>query len=1250
MHPEAGFGFLPERGEMAQRIRAFDWRATSLGEPEQWPENLRTSLSLCLSSRFPILIWWGPDMRVLYNDAYIPFLGTTKHPAALGQPGAQCWSEIWGGIGPMLESVYRTGEATWSQDEQYFFDRALPREEVYVTFTYGPILATDGITVEGVFCPCTETTEKILGARRLETLRRLGLRSTEARGVQQACEKICDVLAESRHDVPFVLIYRCCVEEEDYELQAAAGLEPWQATGMAAWPFKQAIDSQQAVNVDLLLMGQQLPGAPWPECASWARVVPLNWADDGKINGFMVLGVSPRRPLDAGYCAFLDLVASHSAAQLRQAWRVQAMAELDRAKTVFFSNVSHEFRTPLTLMLGPLEDAIHAPGGELQPGQTVLLHRNALRLQKLVNTLLDFSRVEAQRLEASFEPVDLKVLTEELAGVFRSAIEDAGLQLYVRCESLPELLYVDRDMYEKIVLNLISNAFKFTLQGCIEVGLEDAGEHVELRVSDTGCGIADENLPRVFERFYRIEGQAARTHEGTGIGLALVQELVRLHAGSLQVHSQLAQGSTFTVRLRKGCQHLPGECIRTVPMPSPTTPKGQHYLQEALRWLPSALPAGKAGSAPGRGDVQLSRDARARIVCADDNADMREYLQGLLAAFYEVEAVADGLQALELIRQRPPQLVIADVMMPGLDGFGLLQALRNNALTRNVPVLLLSARAGEEAQIEGIHSGADDYLIKPFSSRELLARVKAQLRLASLREQTNAALRANERRLRAIIEQLPAGVGVSDLDGRWVLTNTLMERFAPGVMPSTLPDAERHWSSWDAHGIAVPRENWPGRRALRGEMVLPGMEMLHHPEPDKEQWVRMSAAPLIDDSGNVVGACSIIQDIHQLKQAEQELRNADRRKNEFLAVLAHELRNPLAPIMNGLELLRLADGDADKLRLSHVVLERQVNHMARLVDDLLDISRITVGKIQLHKEVVDATQIVRHAVEASRNLIESRGHQLILKMPQEGIVLYADAVRLTQVIVNLLNNAAKYTPDAGAIVVTAHVEPDHAILCISDSGIGIPSDQLAGIFEMFTQVELPDHLGKGGLGVGLTLARTLVELHGGSIEARSAGVGQGSQFLIRLPLYELSAIPVNENSQASDGTPSRIRRVLIVDDNRDAAEILAMLLDEFGADTQTAHDGPGAIELAQTWIPDVVLLDIGLPGMNGFEVAEVLRSDPKFDRTALIAVTGWAQSQLHQSFSEAGFQHHLVKPVKAEALERILLQLSIPQSQDSSVH
>ena len=404
----------------------------------------------------------------------------------------------------------------------------------------------------------------------------------------------------------------------------------------------------------------------------------------------------------------------------------ERLQELDRLKTQFFANVSHEFRTPLTLMLGPLEELLAMDRTRLAPParQLVMIaHRNSIRLLKLVNSLLDFSRLEAGRVEPAFQQVDLAALTTELAGQFRILCQRAGIRLVLNMPRMEEPAWVDRGMWERIVLNLLSNAVKFTFEGEIEVTLRRSisQRDVELVVRDTGSGIPPEELPLIFDRFHRVEQTVARSHEGTGIGLALVRELVTLHGGSVSVSSERGRGSTFTVRIPLGAAHLPQRAIRpAAPAPDQTRP----YVEEAARWIEATEPEPS-------GD---GRRGRPYVILAEDNADLRTYIRRLLDGRCEVHAVADGQAAFDAALARYPSLILTDVAMPRLDGFALLRKVRTEPALRGVPVIMVTSRADDAALAEGLEGGADDYLIKPFTARELIARVTKVLELGRARE------------------------------------------------------------------------------------------------------------------------------------------------------------------------------------------------------------------------------------------------------------------------------------------------------------------------------------------------------------------------------------------------------------------------------------------------------------------------------------------------------------------------------------
>ncbi|BDB29387.1 response regulator (plasmid) [Cupriavidus sp. P-10] len=1260
-------------GEMAERIRLFDWAATPLGPAHAWSPTLRTMVRIMLANRFPHILWWGPSYIQFYNDAYRPIPGT-KHPdRALGQPASECWPEIWHVIRPLIDRPFHGGPATWDDDIFLEVNRHGFREESHFTIAYSPV-PDDTVPsgIGGVLATVHEITEKVIGERRVNMLRDLGASVADAKTAEDACAMAAETFAAYAKDVPFVLLYLIDPGSHHARLATAVGIEPGKdicpdsvdlnAVRDKGWPFRQALGDGAVLVTHLGETFAKVPAGPWDDPPDSAYVTTIPSSLGGKPAGFMVAGVSARLKWDQRYRDFLDLAKAQVATAIANARayeeekkRAEALVELDRAKTTFFSNVSHEFRTPLTLMLGPVEDLLARRANELSPAakhDLTLVERNGLRLLRLVNSLLDFSRIEAGRMQAMYEPSDLARLTEDLASVFRSACEHAGLTLTVDCETLPEPVFVDRGMWEKIVLNLLSNAFKFTLTGGITVSLRAVGDKAQLRVADTGTGIPADELPHIFERFHRVHGTDGRTHEGTGIGLALTMELVRLHGGFVHVESELGRGSTFIVDVPMGTSHLPPKHIRSNDDADWSSTGPRPFIEEALRWLPDrpetvghaaptdpALP-GQAHTLP-----QHERSAgRPRILVADDNADMRQYLGRLLEKHYEVELAGDGHAALERIRLHCPELVLTDVMMPVLDGFGLLRALRAEPRTAHLPVIMLSARAGEESLLEGVEAGADDYLVKPFTARELLTRVETHLRMARFRREALKALSQRSIQFKTLLDQAPLGVYLVDADLVIREANpTALEAIGdiPGGVIGSSFDHVIHllWKKEQAdeivrtfrHALAtgepyVARE-WAESRIDRGVT-------------EYYEW-KLDRIPLPDGHNGVV--CyfrDISEHVHSRKRieaSEEALREADRRKDEFLNILAHELRGPLATISNTMHILGQSDAEIDLAREAQV---RQLHHLVRLVDDLLDTNRITRGRLRLHIDRVELQTVIRDAIETCRPLAQELERAVTLNVPREPIWLDADSVRLTQIFGNLISNAYKYTEHGGHVWLSAAQRGEEVLVSVKDDGIGIPTDALSSVFDLFMQVDTSGDRSRGGLGIGLALVKQLVEMHGGRVEVFSDGPFRGSEFVVHLPMPSgASAVNAARAAPPAEAPAVAPLQILVVDDDRDSAWSLAELLNICGHQTRIAHDGSEAIAAAEQYRPGVILMDIGLPTMSGHEAAREIRSQPWGANITLIAVSGWAQEEDRRRSREAGFDAHLVKPVDIGALMKLLQSL-----------
>ncbi len=1630
-------------GEMAERTRNFDWSKTPVGAVADWPHGLKIAVRIMLDSRYAMWLGWGPDFTFFYNDAYAAMTLGPKHPWALGRSAREVWSEIWNDIGPRAESVVQTGQATWDEGLLLFLQRQNFREETYHTFSYSPISNDQG-EIGGMLCVVTEDTERTIGERRLRTLRELAARtSDESKSVDEACQTAARTLAENPYDIPFALTYLFVNHSPRLRLTGMTGLSEGSpaapslveiiqaSTDPSMWPFSSVLETGRPEIVANLedRFGALNCGA-WAEPTRQAVVLPLAKPGQTRLGGFLIAGISPRLNFDDRYRGFFDLLSGQIANAIASAQayederkRAEALAELDRAKTAFFSNVSHEFRTPLTLMLGPVEDLLARSHGNLSPAAAQhleVVNRNGLRLLRLVNSLLDFSRIEAGRVRALFQRTDLSALTTDLASVFRAAIERAGLRLNVECQPLGEPVFIDREMWEKVVLNLLSNALKFTFVGEISVRLRQSSSGAELQIEDTGTGIPADEIPRLFERFHRIENALGRTHEGSGIGLALVQELVKLHGGNIGVESAVGKGTTFTVTIPFGSSHLPADQI-TLSRTTTSRSKGSNpFVEEALRWLPddaSSLDERSYSSVFQETNTESleefecsGNDDRPCVLVADDNADMRQYVARLLAEHFRVVTAPDGEAALAKIQQRLPDLVLSDVMMPRLDGFGLTQALRSDPATRNVPIIMVSARAGEESRVEGLEAGADDYLVKPFSARELIARVAAHLQMARLRREADESLRQSEERLRMalaaarmvawefdpaidrmifsenasdvlgfapgtpykrgedvfallhpddlanhhrlVLKTLSEGgayqsqfrvIRPSDRQLIWLedrghavreaengsvrLTGVMMDitdrksaeekiRLGEGhtrLILESITDAfysiDHDWrftyvnhqaeillgrdrkellgkNIWAEFPLAMqlefypayhrvmsqqlsatfeifypPHDRWyevhaypstdgitvyfrnttqrrrwvddlrrsetqyrlivegnpalicrfrsdgtltfvndtycrtfaktrdqamngpfalvlPKSDGTNGERVLEKLHPAMEPsvdehrvvvDGDKVRWLRWTTSPVVDDDGrfyeyqaigiditdrketeqklseaheflhssidalsshiavldengvilavndawrrfadenqyhghnygvgsNYVedsvpgfGGCwegKIVakglldvlerrqsrfeieypchspteerwfvmrvtrfkspgpmrvvvshEDVTKRRKAEEALKDADRRKDEFLATLAHELRNPLAPIRNGLQVMKLAKNHAGTIEKARELMERQLGQLVRLVDDLLDVSRISRGKIDLKKERVEMAAVVRNAVETSRPIIDQMEHELTLAIPQASIYVDGDMTRLSQVLANLLNNAAKYTLPKGKIHLTLERQRNEAVVTVKDNGLGIPPSMIPRVFEMFTQVDRTLERSQGGLGIGLSLVQRLVELHGGTVNAKSEGDGMGCEFTINLPVIPAES-ETSDQVAKSPGSPDMDRRrILVVDDNQDSAITLAMMLKMMGNETKTAFDGLEGIEIASSFRPDVVLLDIGMPKLNGYDTARRIREQDWGQHIVLVAITGWGQDDDRRKSREAGFDYHLVKPIEPTALESVL--------------
>ena len=1241
----------PDGGELHRLILGTDWSQTPIGAIDRWSPTLRTMVSFLLANRMPILLWWGPQYVSIYNDAYRPILGT-KHPRALGLPFSEVWPEIDHILRPLIDAPFNGGPATWMEDILLEVNRYGFTEETHFTIAYSPVPDESAPRkIGGVIATVHETTEKIVGERRIAALRDLGARTGEGKTAEEACRIAAQALRGHDRDIPFALVYLIDPDGATARLAATVGVDDGEPAAVGTiplttsqdsgpWPLAEALDRRSPVTVDDLAarIGRVSPG-PWSDPPGTAVVIPIGSSTPHQVAGFLVAGVSPRLRLDDQYRGFLDLMAAQIATAITSARayederrRAEALAEIDRAKTMFFSNVSHEFRTPLSLILGPLSDALTAAGA-LEGPQLELVHRNSLRLLKLVNSLLDFSRIEAGRAQAVYAATDLAKLTAELASNFRSACERAGLVLAVDCARLSAPVYVDRDMWEKIVLNLVSNAFKFTFEGVITVSLKEADGFVELSVRDTGVGIPEHEIGRLFERFHRIEGQKSRTHEGSGIGLALVQELVKLHGGTMEVESRVDRGTTFTVRVPFGSPRL---AVGTgQPSPASTSVRADAFVQEALRWLPD-----DGAEAPGSlGDIGEVDDTPAfsgggRVLLADDNADMREYVRRLLAGKCEVRTVADGQAALQEIRARRPALVLADVMMPKMDGFALLHAIRGDPDLRDLPVILVSARAGEESRVEGLHAGATDYLVKPFSARELIARVGANLELARVRAEATAAIRASEQRYRALVTA--SSFAVYRMNPDW---SEMLHLEGHGFVADT-DNPSRNWLESYIHPDDQPAVMAATGRAIASKSMF---ELEHRVRrlDGTLGWTHSRAVPTLDAEGDIVewfGAASDVTDRKLAEASLQELNeqleqrvaaetaeraraeSALRQSSKMQAIgqltggLAHDFNNLLAVVGGSFALIerRIADGKPGAERYIHAG-QDAVRRAATLTQRLLAFSRqqtLDPKPVNANKLIAGMEDLIRRTVGPNVEVeVVGAGGLWLTKV---------DPPQLESSLLNLcINGRDAMAPDGGHLTIeTANKWLDeraarerdtppgqYVSICVTDTGTGMSAEVIDKAFDPFFTTK---PIGQG-TGLGLSMVYGFVRQSGGQVRIYSE-IGKGTTMCLYLPRHIGESEDDLLFSDASDMGRGDGDTILIVDDEPQLRMLMSDVLEDNGYQVFSARNGASALTYLKSDLPiDLLITDVGLPGgMNGRQLADEARQ--LRPQLKVLFITGFAEN------------------------------------------
>jgi PAS domain S-box-containing protein len=1245
-----------------------------------------------LTSRFAMWMAWGPDLTFLCNDAYLPTVGL-KRNWVIGSRSDKVWAEIWPDIGPRIAHVLNTGEATWDEALRLYLERSGFAEETYHTFSYSPLADDSGRTM-GMLCVVAEVTDRVIGERQLRVLRDAGTTLAAAATRAEVMAGLERCLSAGAPDVPFARVY---LRDKAGAPTLAAVHDPKHSIALAppnldftqpdSWPLGQAAPGAP-VLIELWrnpfeALHAQVPGDGSPQAPRQALLLSITSADGGEPIGYLAAALNPHRLFDSAYQGFIELLTAQVAAAIARAdeyerarERADALVEIDRAKTTFFSNISHEFRTPLTLMLGPLEDALAGePLPARQRKRLELAHRNALRLLRLVNSLLDFSRIEAGRVEAAYRPTQLGALTADLASAFRAATDKAGLRLIVDTPALRQPAYVDRDMWEKIVLNLLSNAFKFTFEGEIEVRLREQEGAARLTVRDTGTGIPSDQLERLFDRFHRVAGAKGRSFEGSGIGLALVRELVKLHHGEITVESQEGRGSAFHVTIPLGSAHLPARQIKAEEGAASAS-QSQNFVEEALRWLPGDV----LQDASALRDVPPSTSAhghdapRRRVLLADDNADLRDYISRLLTdQGYDVEAVADGQAALAALHLRRPDILVTDVMMPLLDGFGLLRAVRDDETVRDLPIIMLSARAGDDSTVEGLDAGADDYLSKPFSARELLARVAANIAMSRLRREAAAAISASQALAREQAERVQLALDASAIIGTWIwhVQADIVVGDAPFARAFGLDPAQ--CSAGLPIGAVMAPIHADDRAVVEAEITAAlrrggpyRCEFRVRQGDGTFRWTEANGRVELAADGTALRFPGVLIDIEHRRAIEAELRelndqlehrvrlataqreqaeDALRQSQKMEAVgqltggIAHDFNNLLTGISGSLQMLenRIAQGRLEAVPRYIDAAQGATKRAAALTQRLLAFSRrqtLDPKPTNLNRLISDMEELIRR----------TSGPTIDVEVVGAGGLwpILIDQNQLENALLNLCINARDAMPDGGRLTIetanrwldgkagTEHDLPpgQYVALAVSDTGTGMSQETVSRIFEPFFTTK---PLGQG-TGLGLSMIYGFVRQSNGQIRVYSEA-GHGTTMSLYFPRHQGDAPgDATGEPRIAEFESGSGETVLIVDDEPTLRLLMMDLLQDAGYRVFSAADGPSGLKILQTETRiDLLLTDVGLPGgMNGRQVADAARVLRPSLR--VLFITGYAENAvIGNGHLEPGMQV-ITKPFAMEAL------------------
>ncbi|KAF0366923.1 PAS domain S-box protein [Gigaspora margarita] len=1192
-------------------VYSFDWSKTPLGPMSSWAPSLKSTVDLCLHSVFPIAVYCGPELILIYNQMYRPIL-KTKHPNAMGLPAKEAWSEIYDDdLGPKFQEVMTTGQGLFRDDNLMLIHREGYIEECYFSYTLSPIFEADG-SVNGVFNAVQETTQRILATRRLKTLGELGNRTPGAKTVESSCHMVAATLRDNDEDIPFAIIYLIESDESnnkirmarlvsttfDEELETIAGSDGVDEYVFTKGRSKRILpdylsDIQDNITITIednnnnnnnnnnmeLSISSNVQATSSHDTSfhiqhvvrtgehaiitlsNGCKAILLPVATStGKnvLTSVMICGINPRRALDREYMGFLQLVVGHVSSSMthgksREEERKQAemLADLNRQKINFFQNISHEFRTPLTLMLSPLEEAISmcSPDSPILPNLQ-LINRNARRLLKLVNTLLQFSRMEAGRLEARFQKTDIAKITLELASCFESMARSLQLDYIIDIQNQKEFdeklereVFIDHDMYEKIVFNLCSNAFKHTWTGNV------------------------------------------------------------------------------TVRLR------------------------ELYLEESHQWIQTKQRPDYDDNDP---DVVMQGEGDKDAMDIDDDfeADLGKRMSMSSIDDEKTKKYQFPFDDMSV------DLVLSDIMMPNMNGYQLLSAIRNDPILQLIPVILLSAKAGEEASIQGLEKGADDYLTKPFSARDLIARVRVNIRLSYLRQQLLLQQRRQsetKQLLFSISNKIRSGLSLDK-----TLTTAVEEilRILPSDRVFILASENQNFANHEIMAYAAADPNEQNMKGLKFQYTYGGdvqaeaeasttassegiKPLLEHiikdsldysretdvtvllnfsslvankpvslisipirensitwgwlvaNRPPNTQWMNSEKTFLQQITNQISLAITHAKLMEEKLKREAQIeaaKAANEAKSRILANTSHELRTPLGAIIGVLSAFEDTPLTEDQKDMVHIM-TRASDVVLSVVNDILDAAKLEAQKITLVNRTFDLFDFMEKTIELFGENAGNKQIELILCCDPDSLPKYvkSDPERLQQVLINLLSNSLKFT-DNGEVVLKVSLEEieeesssssdENAAkkgrLCVEviDSGIGIDPAFIKSIWESFSQGDQSMTRRQDGTGLGLSICKHLVTINGGLIDVESE-VKKGSRFWFtwNIERLSLSAVPITTMSQPSDFSHSsgRSKRVLIIDYSFLSRQTLVKLIEGSVEKVNSFSSCEECITSVKTW-------------------------------------------------------------------------------------